>query len=59
MNQEKQETKIRQTMEYDQKQVKALGEIMSNHYENIKEKVDIREIMESSDSDNENEQAFR
>jgi hypothetical protein len=42
-------------MEYDKKQVVALEKIMGSHYEKIKEKVDIREIMESSDSDNENE----
>jgi hypothetical protein len=32
---------------------------MGKNYEGIKERVQIREIMESSDSDNENEQAFR
>jgi hypothetical protein len=46
-------------MDYDRRQVGALERVMDAHYEKIKEKVDVRAIMESSDSDNENEQVFR
>lgn len=50
---------LKSQVDYDRRHVAALEKVMDTNYEAIKEKVAIGEVIDSSDSDNENEQAFR